>query len=147
MVLCCSKYIIVKFYLSIITYRFLKKTKYPRLKVVKNWAREILQGLKYLHEFNPPIIHRDIKCDNIFINCNDGVIKIGDLGLSCLLNNDEQAHTFSGTPEFMAPEIFKGDYGVKADIYSFGLCVLEMITFEKPYKECSNLMDVFEKVI
>jgi WNK lysine deficient protein kinase len=123
----------------------LHKIKYPRLKVVKNWSREILSGLKYMHEFEPPIIHRDIKCENIFVNCNDGMIKIGDMGLSCLLNT-EFAHSFSGTPEFMAPEIFKGQYGVKADIYSFGLCLLEMITIEKPYKECNSLIEVFEKV-
>ncbi len=113
--------------------------------MVKNWAKEILSGLKYLHEFETPIIHRDIKCENIFINSIDGNIKIGDLGLSCVLRN-EFAHSFSGTPEFMAPEIFKGQYGVKADIYSFGLCLLEMVTFEKPYKECTNLIEIFDKV-
>jgi len=41
--------------------QYLKKIKKPRLKVLKTWAIEILKGLRYLHELNPPIIHRDIK--------------------------------------------------------------------------------------
>ncbi len=52
------------------------------LQVVKRWAWQILQGLVYLHGRNPPIIHRDLKCDNIFINGACGQIKIGDLGFA-----------------------------------------------------------------
>ena len=47
-------------------------------------ALQILQGLVYLHGHNPPIIHRDLKCDNIFVNGASGVVKIGDLGLATL---------------------------------------------------------------
>jgi len=50
------------------------------MKIVKRWARQILKGLLYLHSYNPPIIHRDIKCDNIFINGSHGEVKIGDMG-------------------------------------------------------------------
>ena len=121
------------------------KIKYPRLKVIKNWSKEILKGLKYLHEQEIPIIHRDIKCDNIFINSHEGTIKIGDLGFSCQLTN-QFARSFSGTVEFMAPEVLRSMYGVKADIYSFGMCLLEMITLEKPYKECEYMCEVFEKI-
>jgi WNK lysine deficient protein kinase len=52
--------------------------------VLKRWAWQILQGLVYLHGHNPPIIHRDLKCDNIFVNGGSGVVKIGDLGLATL---------------------------------------------------------------
>jgi WNK lysine deficient protein kinase len=55
------------------------------LKAIKNWARQILKGLVYLHSHNPPIIHRDLKCDNIFINGNSGEVKIGDLGLATMM--------------------------------------------------------------
>lgn len=55
----------------------------PRLKIIKYWTKEILTGLEYLHSQKPrPIIHRDIKCENIFINTNKGEIRIGDLGLA-----------------------------------------------------------------
>lgn len=62
------------------------------LKAVKCWARQILAGLVYLHSQVPPIIHRDIKCDNIFINGNHGEVKIGDLGLATVM---EQANAKS----------------------------------------------------
>lgn len=55
------------------------------MKAIKNWARQILQGLVYLHSHSPPIIHRDLKCDNIFVNGNHGEVKIGDLGLATVM--------------------------------------------------------------
>lgn len=61
---------------------YLKKIQHPRLKVIKNWCKEILAGIEYLHSQKPPIIHRDLKCENIFINSNLGEVKIGDLGLA-----------------------------------------------------------------
>jgi WNK lysine deficient protein kinase len=57
------------------------------IKAVKNWSRQILRGLLYLHSHDPPIIHRDLKCDNIFINGNQGEVKIGDLGLAAILQH------------------------------------------------------------
>ena len=53
--------------------------------MLKRWAWQILQGLIYLHGHQPPIIHRDLKCDNIFIHGTSGVVKIGDLGLAKLM--------------------------------------------------------------
>jgi len=63
------------------------RQKHPRvnLKAIKNWARQILHGLDYLHSHQPPIIHRDLKCDNIFVNGNHGEVKIGDLGLATIM--------------------------------------------------------------
>ena len=125
---------------------YLSVYKKPRLRVIKLWCCEILKGLKYLHEFQTPIIHRDIKCDNIFINTSTGEVKIGDLGFSRMLTSSGYCKTFSGTAEFCSPEVYIGKYGVKADIYSFGMCVLEMVTNEKPYKECEgNVLSICEK--
>lgn len=61
-------------------FRYIRKLQTPNLKVVKRWCRQILKGLIYLHSYDPPIIHRDIKCDNIFINGAHGEVKIGDMG-------------------------------------------------------------------
>lgn len=55
------------------------------MKAIKNWARQILRGLQYLHSQSPCIIHRDLKCDNIFVNGNTGEVKIGDLGLATVM--------------------------------------------------------------
>lgn len=125
--------------------QYRKKHKHVDMKAVKGWARQILQGLRYLHSHNPPIIHRDLKCDNIFVNGNHGEVKIGDLGLATIMR---QAHVHSviGTPEFMAPELYEEDYDELVDIYSFGMCLLEMVTFEYPYSECNNPAQIYRKV-
>ncbi|CAH2053365.1 unnamed protein product [Thlaspi arvense] len=122
-----------------------KKHRKVNMKAVKCWARQILMGLRYLHSQEPPIIHRDLKCDNIFINGNHGEVKIGDLGLATVM---EQANAKSviGTPEFMAPELYDENYNELADIYSFGMCMLEMVTFEYPYCECKNSAQIYKKV-
>ena len=63
--------------------RFIVKSPEVKLKVIKTWCKQILQGLHYLHTQEPPIIHRDIKTENIFINgTTEGEVKIGDLGLA-----------------------------------------------------------------
>ncbi|CAJ0962786.1 unnamed protein product, partial [Ranitomeya imitator] len=51
-------------------------------EVLRSWCRQILKGLHFLHTRTPPIIHRDLKCDNIFITGPTGSVKIGDLGLA-----------------------------------------------------------------
>ncbi|KAI3937589.1 hypothetical protein MKW92_009143 [Papaver armeniacum] len=104
------------------------------------------QGLTYLHSHSPPIIHRDLKCDNIFINGNHGQVKIGDLGLATVMEQASQ-QSILGTPEFMAPELYDEDYNELADIYSFGMCMLEMITSEYPYSECANYAQIYKKVV
>lgn len=53
---------------------------------------------------------------------------------------------FTGTPEFMAPELYDENYNELADIYSFGMCMLEMVTFEYPYSECRNSAQIYKKV-
>lgn len=127
---------------------FIRKVKKVRLKTIKKWARQILVGLDYLHSRSPPIIHRDIKCDNIFMNGNkkNGEIKIGDLGLSICMKDKKFAVSVIGTPEFMAPELYDEYYNEKIDIYAFGMCLLEMVTGEYPYSECENAAQVYRRV-
>ncbi|XP_047308714.1 probable serine/threonine-protein kinase WNK9 [Impatiens glandulifera] len=122
------------------------KHKRVNLRAIKNWCRQILKGLYYLHSQDPPIIHRDLKCDNIFINGNQGEVKIGDLGLAAILRNSH-ADRCVGTPEFMAPEVYAEQYNELVDIYSFGMCILEMVTFEYPYSECTHPAQIYKKVI
>ena len=125
---------------------YLKAYKKPRLRVIKLWCQDILTGLEYLHKLPSPIIHRDIKCDNILVNKNTGKVKIGDLGSSCTLKKCGYCKSFNGTAEFCSPEVYIGKYGVKADIYSFGMCLLEMVTNERPYAECEgNVLLICEK--
>ncbi|KAL9245430.1 hypothetical protein vseg_019088 [Gypsophila vaccaria] len=125
--------------------QYRRKHKHVDMKAVKNWARQILRGLDYLHSHNPPVIHRDLKCDNIFINGNHGEVKIGDLGLATVMQQSS-AKSVIGTPEFMAPELYEEEYNELIDIYSFGMCMLEMVTFEYPYNECKNPAQIYRKV-
>lgn len=125
--------------------QYRKKHKTVDLKAIKNWARQILNGLHYLHSQNPPVIHRDLKCDNIFVNGNNGEIKIGDLGLATVMQQPT-AKSVIGTPEFMAPELYEEEYNELVDIYSFGMCLLEMVTSEYPYSECKNPAQIYKKV-
>ncbi|CAO2140619.1 unnamed protein product [Urochloa humidicola] len=125
------------------------RLRYPRvsLRAVRSWARQILRGLAYLHAHDPPVIHRDLKCDNIFINGHQGQVKIGDLGLAAVLREAGQvAHSVIGTPEFMAPEMYDEEYDERVDVYSFGMCLLELLTVEYPYSECSNPAQIYKKV-
>ncbi|EOA16320.1 hypothetical protein CARUB_v10004471mg [Capsella rubella] len=122
-----------------------KKHRKVDPKAIKNWARQILKGLNYLHSQNPPVIHRDLKCDNIFVNGNTGEVKIGDLGLATVLQQPT-ARSVIGTPEFMAPELYEEEYNELVDIYSFGMCMLEMVTCEYPYNECRNQAQIYKKV-
>lgn len=66
------------------------------IRAVKIWARQILEGLVYLHGHDPPVIHRDLKCDNIFVNGHLGQVKIGDLGLAAILRSSQRAHSVIG---------------------------------------------------
>lgn len=52
---------------------------------IKSWCSQILRGLVYLHGLDPPVVHRDIKLDNIFFHGSEGQVKIGDLGLATLM--------------------------------------------------------------
>ncbi|CAA0842390.1 Probable serine/threonine-protein kinase WNK5 [Striga hermonthica] len=124
------------------------RAKYKRVSIraIKIWARQILEGLVYLHGHDPPVIHRDLKCDNIFVNGHLGQVKIGDLGLAAILRGSDRAHSVIGTPEFMAPELYEENYNELVDVYSYGMCVLEMITSEYPYSECKNPAQIYKKV-
>lgn len=55
-----------------------------KLKLLQRWSFQILKGLQFLHSRCPPILHRDLKCDNVFITGPIASVKIGDLGLATL---------------------------------------------------------------
>ena len=114
------------------------------LIAVKNRARQILKGLNYLHPHEPCIIHRDINCNNVFINGNLGEVKIGDIGLAALVRKTHVAHSLLGTPGYLASELY-------VDIYAFGMCLLEELrvrgyTDEVPYGEYQNVVQIYKKV-
>ena len=107
------------------------------------WIIQILEGLKYLHDNK--IMHRDLKCANIFLMKN-GQLKIGDLNVSKLAKNN-MAKTQTGTPFYLAPEIWKDlPYDYKCDIWSVGCIIYELCTSRPPFRGtslkelCHNVM-------
>lgn len=95
--------------------------------------KKCLDGLCYLHERN--IIHRDIKSDNLLMNCN-GDIKLADFGYAVQLTSEVAARASKvGTVCWMAPELIKGarKYTTKIDIWSLGIFAMEMADGNPPY--------------
>ena len=98
------------------------------------WIIQLLEGLKYLHDNK--IMHRDLKCANIFLMKN-GQLKIGDLNVSKLAKNN-MAHTQTGTPFYLSPEIWKDlPYDYKCDIWSVGCIIYELCTSRPPFRGTS----------
>lgn len=62
------------------------------------------------------------------------------------MRKNHSAHSVLGTPEFMAPELYEEHYTELVDIYSFGMCLLELVTLEIPYSECDNVAKIYKKV-
>ena len=67
-------------------YSYIKSIK-PGISDICNWGHQILNGLSYLHSQKPPVIHRDLKCTNIFIDRETLSIKIGDFGVATVLES------------------------------------------------------------
>ena len=100
------------------------------LRAVKSWSRQILQGLDYLHSQSPPIVHRDLKCDNIFVNQNQGEVKIGDR--SGCHAGQQQDQIGDRHPGVLAPELYDEDYDERVDITRSEYCIIELVTRRCP---------------
>lgn len=116
---------------------------------VKAYTKQILKGLKYLHSNG--IIHRDLKSDNILLDSN-GKLKLCDFGCSKRYENEVNESGFNnsvkGSLPWMAPEVMKqSGYGRKADIWSLGCVIIEMLSGKPPWSGTENQVMLMMNVI
>ncbi|XP_078356528.1 mitogen-activated protein kinase kinase kinase 3-like [Oculina patagonica] len=108
------------------------------------YSRQVLQGVCFLHSI--PVIHRDIKGSNVLLDVA-GNVKLADFGLSKIIQkigSKTNLISHCGTPYWMAPEIFWGEgYGRKADIWSVGCTVVEMLTGNPPLGDLEPAAAIF----
>ncbi|KAJ1982269.1 ATP binding [Dimargaris xerosporica] len=117
--------------------------------LVRSFVRQILRGLSYLHERE--IIHRDIKGGNILVDIKGGV-KISDFGISKKIEHEEDRlslisnrSSLKGSVFWMAPEVVKKThYTRRADIWSLGCLVIEMLTGSHPFPNFTEMQAMFK---
>ncbi|KAK9724952.1 hypothetical protein RND81_05G110900 [Saponaria officinalis] len=109
-------------------------------------ALDIARGMNYLHNCNPPIVHRDLKSSNLLVDKNWSV-KVADFGLSRVKHDTYLAtKTGKGTPQWMAPEVTQNERSnEKSDLYSFGVVLWELATQKIPWEHL-NAMQVIGAV-
>ena len=113
---------------------------------VQNIIFKVLLAISHCHSRG--ITHRDLKPENILFESlkPDAEIKLIDFGLSRKYSKDEKMHTILGTPYYVAPEVLKGNYDEKCDIWSIGAMTYLMLCGDPPFTGESNT-EIFKKIV
>lgn len=108
------------------------------------FALDISDAVLYLHSFSDPVIHRDLKAQNVLLS-KTWIAKLSDFGASRVKSGSETAMQMTaevGTVAWIAPEVIRGDkYDQQVDIYSFGVVLCELDTCAKPYANGATTCD------
>lgn len=126
---------------------YLQKIGTPRTKIIRQWTRQILNGLNYLHNQKPSIVHTYLQPDNLYIVPHTGTVKIGGLGKVIVTHMSASKTAFNTRYEYSSPELLRGIKIEGADVYSLGICLIEICTGRKPYEECGAPGAVFHHII
>eukprot|EP01117_Protostelium_nocturnum_P007651 TRINITY_DN2744_c0_g1_i3.p1 TRINITY_DN2744_c0_g1~~TRINITY_DN2744_c0_g1_i3.p1 ORF type:complete len:746 (+),score=216.81 TRINITY_DN2744_c0_g1_i3:138-2240(+) len=102
-------------------------------RIMLKMASDAAKGMNYLHTYSPPIIHRDLKSQNLLVD-KDFNVKVTDFGLAKWNDGEDNSKTFCGTLPWTAPEVFDNlGYNEKVDVYSYGIVLWEIYTRQEVY--------------
>lgn len=130
------------------------KHEYPslsyRLKI--KMALDIARGMACLHAAQPPVVHRDLRPQNVFVQTVDENapvnVKVGDFGLAQHAFSTDLKQ-FLGSFFWLAPEVLTGDsaYSLKSDVYSYAMIVWELLTRQTPFSEFDEYFTTREQIL
>lgn len=113
-------------------------------------AKQVSEGVTFLHSKTPPFVHRDLKSMNVIMDYELNA-KLCDFGLT---QSMEKTHISrrdneGGSPRYMAPELFdsKGKITEKVDVWALGCLVVEVISNRLPHEECTSIQQVMTKTL
>uniref|UniRef100_A0A8W7PGS8 non-specific serine/threonine protein kinase n=1 Tax=Anopheles coluzzii TaxID=1518534 RepID=A0A8W7PGS8_ANOCL len=113
-------------------------------RFVLNIFEQLASALSYMHSQN--ILHRDLKTANVFLH-GKGTVKVGDFGISKIMNSNVHAQTVLGTPYYFSPEMCEGkEYDEKSDVWALGCIIGEMCCLKKAFT-ASNLFELVGKIM
>jgi WNK lysine deficient protein kinase len=101
------------------------------------WARDLVRGMAWLHGQSTPVLHLDLKPENLLID-HKSTLKVGDFGLAKLLRANNTPSAASGTPVYMSPERLEGfpnSESTAADVYAFGMILWQFVTRKRPFED------------
>ncbi|KDQ16937.1 hypothetical protein BOTBODRAFT_89281, partial [Botryobasidium botryosum FD-172 SS1] len=124
------------------------------------------QGLEYMHTRSPPIIHGDLKGDNILVS-DDGIAYLSDFGLSRPLADVKPGEIFGsagsllasgasaggmttgGNFRYLSPELLlgEGSKSLASDVYSFGRVILEILTGQVPFADLTSDLEIITRIV
>ncbi|XP_052895626.1 serine/threonine-protein kinase Nek8 [Anopheles moucheti] len=113
-------------------------------RLVLNMFEQLTSAISYMHSQN--ILHRDLKTANVFLH-GKGTVKVGDFGISKIMNTNVHAQTVLGTPYYFSPEMCEGkEYNEKSDVWALGCILGEMCCLKKAFT-ATNLSELVGKIM
>ena len=120
-----------------------KSNTFMKEQDIWRYAIQMIMGLKTLHDMK--ILHRDLKCANVFLSTDGKTAKLGDLNVSKVAKS-ELVYTQTGTPYYASPEVWRDEpYDMKSDIWSLGCVIYEMCALKPPFR-ANDMKGLFKKV-